>query len=229
MIEVSRLQNQTRFLEVAEERRRLARDLHDSVTQTLFSLSMTLDGLLNEYQNLPAPALDRLDFIRNQAAAARKQMRAMIHDLRPLDLGKQSLDEAIRAHTLDIKRATDISVDLNISQDTSMIPTPIQYNLERITQETLSNVARHAKATEVKVSLVVDQYEVKLEVFDNGIGFSQSQDKKDTSFGLMSIRERVEVMGGNVIIDSHPGRGTHVTVLVPLRKHILEDKIARDK
>ncbi len=222
LIEVARLTNQTRFLAIAEERRRLARELHDSVTQTLFSLSMALDGALGEYKDFPPPVSERLQFVSEQALDARAQMRAMIDDLRPLDLRGKTLDEGIKAHVKRLRRSTDLQVESHITGDIAEIPTPIQYNLDRIVQEAFSNVIRHSKAKNVEISISISEESALLIIADNGIGFEKSSDGGNSSFGLISISERAEIMGGKVAIRSEPGKGTQVQVEIPLHKDMVE-------
>jgi signal transduction histidine kinase len=212
LIENARLQSQARYVLIAEERHRLARELHDSVTQSVFSLSLAAEGLRATLP--PAPALD---FLIAQADQVRQEMRGLINELRPIDLGSQMLDEAIRDHAASLQRATGLVVTTQIEGEIHDIPLTIQHNLNRILQEALSNVTRHARATQVDVSLVARERAVTLSVQDNGQGFDVTGKKAEQlgSMGLISMQERAEILGGELTIASARGAGTQIKARIP--------------
>ena len=219
LIENARLQSQARYVVIAEERHRLARELHDSVTQSVFSLSLAAEGLKATIQSTPA-----LDFLIAQADRVRQEMRGLINELRPIDLGSQMLDEAIQNHAASLQRATGLQVGTQIKGNVHEIPLTIQHNLNRILQEALSNVTRHAHATQVTVSLIVDERSVTLSVRDNGQGFDvpDKQQEHLGSMGLISMQERAEILGGKLRITSTRGMGAEVEAYIPFSRTTTE-------
>lgn len=219
LIENIRLRNQERSLLVTEERNRIARELHDSVTQTLFSQSMIAEGLklkLDKVQ-IPEGADGALDMLIQQSLKIRSDLRAMIQELRPLTPDTTDLEEVIRSHVGRVERTTKIKISINIEAKTQDIPVGIQQNLDRITQEALSNIARHSQATQANINIAIDENILKLIITDNGIGFTpQKTLHLNTSFGLMNIRERAELMGGTFSIESAHDEGTNVSISIPL-------------
>ena len=201
-----------------EERQRLARELHDSVTQSLYSLT-----LLSEASRRTAQQGDLEKVIGNiarlgeTAQQALKEMRLLVYELRPLALEQAGLAEALQ-HRLDAveKRAgieTQLSVDLNTELTTS-----VEHGLYRIAQETLNNSLKHAEASAVSVRLRSSDGIVEMEIQDNGKGFVLEQTEHQGGLGLTSIRERTEALGGEVSITSKSAEGTCVQIRLPLNK-----------
>ncbi len=219
LIENARLQGQARYIVIAEERQRLARELHDSVTQSIFSLSLAAEGL-----KATLPPTPTLDFLIAQADRIRQEMRGLIIELRPIDLGTQTLDEAIQNHAASLQRATGLTVDTQIQGNVHDIPMAIQHNLNRILQEALSNVTRHAQANHITVALIVEQSTVTLTVRDNGRGFDvpDKQPAQLGSMGLISMQERAEILGGKLKIISTRGQGAEVYACIPFHSAIPE-------
>ena len=150
------------------------------------------------------------------AQQALKEMRLLVYELRPLALEHAGLAEALQ-HRLDAveKRAgvdAQLRVDLNVD-----LPTEVENTLYRVAQETLNNSLKHAEATKVFLSLRSQEGEVELEISDNGRGFDVDDIQNQGGLGLVSIRERVEALGGIWYIASKPGKGTRVSVVVPLK------------
>ena len=216
IMEISKLQSQSRFLVVANERRRLARELHDSVTQTLYSMSLAIDSLDMEALGVPPKAQDTLEFVKQQSVRTRKDMRALINELRPYDLGRQDLEDAIKAHLDSIKHTTDIRTEVEIQGWIEQIPGPIQYNLDRIIQEAISNIVQHSKTEDMKISLQVEKEHLQLMIEDHGIGFDQESSPREDSLGLLTMKERSDIMGGALQIYTQKGEGVKIIVGVPL-------------
>lgn len=218
LIENSRLRNQSRTLSIMEERRRLASELHDSVTQSLFSLCLAAEGL-KAVVTAPNPAaLHALGLLLAQAEAIKRELRTLINELRPVDLNQGGLDMALRAHADSLQSTANILVALMLHGDVSDLPWRVQQNLNRITQEALSNIARHSQAAHVEIELRAESDVVCLTIRDDGCGFDPQQVAlADTaSLGLVSMRERAEMMGGALIVRSAPGAGTVITVKIPV-------------
>jgi signal transduction histidine kinase len=218
MIENARLQSQARFLLIADERRNMARELHDSVTQTIFGVSLVAEGLLTQLGELPPDAQQALEFLIEQSLKARQELRQMINELRPFELGSEGLVEALENHVRSFKRATHVKVQLDIDEQIETLPLPIQHNLDRIVQEAISNIMRHAQASQVAISLRFNDNTLSLHIQDDGQGFDAEsvQHRHPGPFGLISIRERAEIMGGHFTLNSQAAEGTSVDVTIPL-------------
>ncbi len=221
LIENAQFQSQTRMLSTIEERRRLASELHDSVTQSLFTLSLAVEGLKAQLgDNLTKEQEEVLDLVLHQTRTVQNEMRTLIDELRPVDLDEKGLQGALRQHAQSLRRSTDIDVELTISGNLRRLPLNVQRNLNRIAQEALSNVGRHSGATRAEIELVVGENVVELTVRDNGHGFDSQAVafSESRSLGLTSMRERAEMMGGALLVRSTPGAGTSITARIPLLK-----------
>jgi PAS domain S-box-containing protein len=199
-----------------EERQRLARELHDSVTQSLYSLT-----LLAEASRRTAAAGDVEKVVGNiarlgeTAQQALKEMRLLVYELRPLALEQSGLAEALQ-HRLDAveKRAgVEARFRVNLEEE---LPAHIENGLYRIAQEALNNSLKHAEATTVSITLQTQDGHVQLEIVDNGKGFHMEALQDHGGLGMVSMRERVESMRGEYSITSRPGDGTRVWINVPL-------------
>jgi len=217
-IENARLYEQGRALAATEERQRLARELHDSVTQTLYSLT-----LLAEASRRTAQGGDMDKVVANiarlgeTAQQALKEMRLLVYELRPMALEQTGLAEALQ-HRLDAveKRAgveSQLHVDLNLE-----LPADVENSLYRIAQEALNNSLKHAEATSVTVKLRTADGNVELEIADNGKGFEKESVDDKGGMGLGNIKERSEALGGQWSITSQPNEGTRVWIRVPVIK-----------
>ncbi|MFP3854094.1 MAG: ATP-binding protein [Anaerolineales bacterium] len=213
LIENAQLQRRTRDLVMMEERRRLASELHDSVTQSLFSVSLAAEGLRASMEN-SEPALDLLT---QQVEQVQREMRALIHELRPLDDDGMDIELVLKRHLEGLQRLNQVEAEMSIHGDTRRIPDHVQRHISRIVQEALSNVSRHAQADKVWLNLEVLDSGVELQIEDNGRGFDPGTAAKSThSLGLLSMRERAELLGGALMIRSKPGDGTQLTLRLPL-------------
>ena len=219
LIENWHLQNEVRKLTIMDERRRLASELHDSVTQSLFTLSLTARGLKSSLGHAPGANQQALDLLIDQTRVIQGEMRTLINELRPIDLEADDLDQALRQHVQSIRRATSIDVKLSVQGSVRRIPKPVQQNLNRIAQEALSNVARHASASVASLCLEVTDQVAILTISDNGIGFDPrvASLRQAGSLGLISMRERAEMLGGALLVRSHPGEDTVITAQIPLQ------------
>src|SRR5690625_120447 len=173
-----------------EERQRLARDLHDSVSQQLFALTMLAEAAINQFDQNPEQAKRQLQEVAKAGLAAQTEMRALLLHLRPVHLSGDSLQEGIEKLIEEIKQHTPLHVELSIPQDLSL-PEAVEEHMFRIIQEALSNVLRHAEASDVSIHVSERIHELFLHIRDNGKGFDEAEfsDKK-TSYGLHTMRER---------------------------------------
>jgi len=207
----ARLTDQVHALAVVEERNRLARELHDSVKQHLFSLAMTASGIRARFdtlQDVPADLAEMVHEVETTAQAAQREMTRLIKDLRPGSLQDQGLGAALNDYTLLFGAREHILVYLEVQGNDALLPPPVAEALYRVAQEALHNVARHARATRADVNLRCIPEQVSLTIEDNGVGFDTSQAHE--GLGLVSMQERVMDIGGVLAIESQPGIGTTV-------------------
>jgi len=219
-----RLRSMAARLAEAEEadRRLVVRDLHDQVGQNLSALNLALSALREEARALPSEAAtlfrrridDALDLVRETAERARDIMA----DLRPPVLDDYGLMAALRWHAEGLQRRTSLSVTLRGKEPEPRLPAPVEIALFRIAQEALLNVAMHAETNEAWVTLETDERIARLTVADAGVGFDPSrvtEPDERRGWGIVSIEERAEAVGGHCRVESQPGQGTRVTVEVP--------------
>jgi len=213
----ARLTDQVRALAVVEERNRLARELHDSVKQHLFSLAMTASAIRARFDTLP-DVPDELDEmvreVETTAQAAQREMTRLIKDLRPGSLQEQGLANALNDYTLLFGAREHLLIYLEVQGNDALLPPSVSESLYRVTQEALHNVARHARATRVDVRLRCIPEHVALTIRDNGIGFDTSQPRR--GLGLANMEERMMTVGGALSVVSQIGIGTTVLAEVAL-------------
>jgi signal transduction histidine kinase len=216
-IENARLYDRSRELAILEERTRLARELHDSVTQSLFSVHCQAGAVATYLARDPARAEKELDELRSTAHEALQGMRALIFDLRPVSLKEAGLAVALRDHVEQLRRTGGPELVFRESCECSL-PLRVEENLFRIAQEALRNAVRHARAEQIEVSLHTDGECVELNVVDDGRGFDPQTLAADDRrcFGLIGLRERVKLLDGSLDIASRPGQGTKLRVRLPI-------------
>ncbi|MBP7691305.1 MAG: PAS domain S-box protein [Anaerolineales bacterium] len=198
-----------------EERQRLARELHDSVTQSLYSLTLLAEA---GRRTAAAGDLDKtggfIARLGETAQQALKEMRLLVFELRPLALETEGLVEALQ-HRLDaVEKRAGLQAHLRAG-NLPDLSAAVEHGLYRIAQEALNNALKHAAATVVTVTLSAAAGRVALEIADNGRGFEAAALPDGGGLGLVSIRERAETLGGQALITSQPGAGTRVKVSVP--------------
>jgi signal transduction histidine kinase len=199
-----------------EERRRIAREIHDDLGQNLLALRIEADMLLARTGERHPRLNARVQATVNQIDATIRSVRQIINDLRPnvLDLG---LNAAVDWQIAEFRRRTGIQCELKESHQDIQISDHCATAMFRILQESLSNILRHAQATRVQVALQVEHDWIWMSVGDNGIGLSPTGRHKPGSFGLVGIEERVNILGGTFEIHSAPDAGTTIHVAVPMR------------
>ena len=215
-IENARLFETGQQLAVPEERNRLARELHDSVTQELFSMTMIAGALPALMERKPELAKERVERLHELARGALAEMRALLFALRPAALAEEGLVSALSKHAAAIQSREGIAVHLDI-EGAGRLPQPCEEALYRVFQEALNNVVKHARAANVWVRLALGRGETSLSVRDDGVGLPASPEPNaPQTMGLASMRERVAALGGVFSIVSAPGAGTTVEVTVPI-------------
>jgi PAS domain S-box-containing protein len=210
-IENSRLRDEVREAATIAERERLARDLHDAVTQTLFSASLIAETLPRIWERDPERAEEGLEELRQLTQGALAEMRTLLLELRPASLTEKPLGEILGHLTQAVTSRSRIPVTLSV-EGHSLLPAEQQISLYRIAQEALNNVAKHAAATEAFVRLSCESRQVELSIRDNGRGFD-AQEALPDQLGLSIMQERAETIGAALTIDSDASQGTTVTVV----------------
>ncbi|MBO0477895.1 sensor histidine kinase [Vagococcus sp. DIV0080] len=200
---------------IKEERQRLARELHDSVSQQLFAATMMLSALNEGVSELDVPEVveKQVQMITNIINTSQSEMRALLLHLRPINLESKSLKQGIEMLLNELQ--TKINIELIWDVEDVKLPSSVEDNLFRIVQELLSNTLRHAKANSLEVYLKKIDKTVLLRVVDDGKGFNMD-DKKVGSYGLNNMKERASGMGGTCRIVSFVGQGTSIEIKVPV-------------
>lgn len=198
-----------------EERHRLARELHDSVSQQLFAAMMMMSALNEQSQHSEElePYKKQLAMVADIINAAQSEMRALLLHLRPISLEGKSLRQGIEQLLKELQ--TKIQIQLKWDVQDICVSASIEDQLFRVVQELLSNTLRHAKANELEVYLKIVGQNILLRVIDDGVGF-ESKDEHAGSYGLRNIRERIAGVGGSTKIISFKGQGTSIEIKVPV-------------
>jgi two-component system nitrate/nitrite sensor histidine kinase NarX len=209
-VENARLYEQAETTAVLTERNRLARDLHDSVTQTLFSASLIAEVLPRLWEKNPAEGKRRLQELRELSRGALAEMRTLLLELRPTALANSPLPDLLRQLAESVTGRARVPVSLAV-QGEGDLPPDVKAAFYRIAQEALNNIAKHARASEALVNLRCRPEEVWLQIRDNGRGFDPAAVSPD-HLGLGIMHERAEAVGATLKIESQRGQGTEVTV-----------------
>jgi signal transduction histidine kinase len=215
-IENARLYQRAQEAAVLEERSRLARDLHDSVSQQLFSMTLTAQAARVQIEKNPARTAAQLERLQETAAAALAEMRALIFQLRPPGLSELGLIAALQQHVAALGRREGLTVQLEVSGE-ERYARGVEQAIYRIMQEALNNVVKHAGACNVAIALDLQPDRTTLRVADDGAGFDLAvlEPSNGRHLGLISMRERAAEIGGSLDLHSCPGQGTEVVVVVP--------------
>jgi len=212
-IENARLYRRSRALAVLEERNRLARELHDSVTQSLYGLVVYAGAGRQVIESGEADlAKGHLARIEQAAQQALKEMRLLVYELRPPALEEDGLVGALRQRLEAVEGRTGVTVDLQVHGVVDL-PAQVEEGLFRIAHEALNNVLKHAAAASVTVQIQVDDRGIELTVVDDGVGFDDAGDTG--GLGLTSMSERAQGLDATLTIQSGPGEGTKVNVRKP--------------
>ena len=225
-VENAKLFTQTRQLAIVDERNRLARDLHDSVTQSIYSLTLLSEAGQRMIKigdlNQAADNQSRLGEIAQQAL---QEMRLLVYELRPQVLKSEGLFGALEHRLAAVERRAGINARLHVVQEIEL-PKKFEEEFFHISMEALNNILKHAGATEVIVSLSSEHETLLMKIEDNGKGFDPELAKNQGGIGISSMIERAENIGGSISIQSEVGGGTIICVRAPLDGHqttIIED------
>jgi signal transduction histidine kinase len=212
-VENARLYGEAQGKAALEERQRLARELHDSVSQALFGIALGASAARRRLTLDPAKVGESLDYVMTLADAALTEMRALIFELRPETLEKDGLVAALTRHAAATQARHEILVETSLCEEPDL-PLATKEALYRIAQEAMHNAVKHARATRIDLVLTRKPGRFHLEVRDDGAGFDAGRDYAG-HFGLHSMRERMAAIGGTTEIKSAPGKGTRIRAMAP--------------
>jgi signal transduction histidine kinase len=202
-------------LAVIEERNRLAREMHDTLGHRLTVAAVQLEGAQRLCSQDPDRAANMVGTVREQVKEALTELRGTVATLRaPVEVDL-ALRSSLRRLAQAFEEATGLPVNLTLPEEISQIPREQRLALYRGGQEALTNVQRHAGASQVWLTLMDQDEQVVLLVSDDGVGFP-GEPAKETSFGLRGLKERVEQLGGNMVLDDRPGGGAQLRLSLPL-------------
>ncbi|HZA45355.1 MAG TPA: PAS domain-containing protein [Rubrobacter sp.] len=213
-VENAHLFAETRGKAVLEERQRLARELHDSVSQALYGIALGAKSAREWLDDDPGEVAEPLDYVLSLAEAGITEMRALIFELRPESLESEGVVAALekQAATLEARHKIEVEVDLCDEPDA---PLETKEALYRIAQEALHNIVKHARASNVLLKMQSDFEQMTLEISDDGIGFD-AKGAFPGHLGLRSMRERASRLGGMLKVESAPDKGTRICTRVPI-------------
>jgi signal transduction histidine kinase len=205
-------------LAVAHERNRLARDLHDTLAHSLAGLVVQLEAIDTLTRSEPDPELARTEIgkARRAAKAGLEEARHAIRDLRMNPVEDMGLARALERTAVDFGERAGVKVDVHVSDPRVAIPSDTATAIWRIAQEALINVERHAGARRVSLTLVQDDGRLMLDISDDGRGFDEASIDGER-FGLTGMRERADMIGAELRVESGEGRGTQVVMVLPLQ------------
>ncbi|HWA88244.1 MAG TPA: histidine kinase [Opitutus sp.] len=206
------------FKAVLAERTRLARDLHDTLEQTLTGIALQLDATAKLFARDPGSSHRHLELARNWLRQSQVELRRSIWDLRSRELEQFDLANALRQSAEHLVTGTDIQLEFATRGDKRPLSEVVEENVLRIGQEALTNIAKHARATRIGLALDFGRDALALRIEDNGIGFDHAPTPApgDNHFGLLGMSERAKRLAARLAIESAPGRGTVVALEVPL-------------
>jgi len=213
-IENAQLYEQAQQLAVVEERQRLARELHDSVTQTLYSVTLYAQAAhMAMSAGKQDEAIENLDELRNMAREAMTDMRLLIFELHPPRLEEEGLAAALQGRLASVETRTGLQTELHVEEERRLLLS-VEEELYWIAQEALNNVVKHAQAKKVTVRLQYDDETACLAVSDDGIGFEPAEARQSGGMGFRGMAERAERINGKLEVESAPGQGTMLRVTV---------------
>ena len=227
-LEVQQLGSKPQFLGtetkeqvIQEERRRIARELHDSVSQQLFAAMMMISALNERADKFDEKEQKQLKMIEHVLSQAQSEMRALLLHLRPISLESKSLKSGIEGLLIELQTKVQMKIHWDIED--VKLPEGVEDHLFRIAQELLSNTLRHSHATTLEVYLRQLDSTVLCKIEDNGVGFN-SEEILPGSYGINNMKERVQGLGGQVRIVSFPNQGTTIEIKIPLSRHMEDEQ-----
>jgi signal transduction histidine kinase len=213
-LETERLSREVETLATELERTRIAREIHDSLGHTLTSLNIQLDIARKLNERDPQKSTDALELAKQLASQSLTDVRMAIQSIR--ESADFNFENAVQGLVDDVKQSQSVDVELKL--DVENLPSSVGFQLFRVIQECLTNVMKHANASQVKIELEQNGEKLRLNVSDNGCGMPT--DEQHSGFGIRGMRERIESMNGTVAISAQPNQGTHINVSIPVRHEV---------
>lgn len=201
-----------------EERRRVARDIHDGPAQSVANLVLQVEYCQKLLEVEPSRVKEELDVLKSIAKANLENIRKIIFALRPMDLDDLGLVPAVKRYLSEFESTSGLAVAVKIIGSERRYSQALEVAIFRIIQEALNNVVKHAKASHVVVVLETQSNSICAVVRDDGIGFDVGGEVKENSFGLRGMKERIDLLEGEFTVNSMPGEGTEVFVKVPVKE-----------
>jgi len=199
-----------------KERKRIARDLHDDVAQSLATLSLELQSIIRSRERLSKKTSQRLERLKTEIENTVKHVRQFSHELRPEILDQLGLFPAVQYLTTELNKGGKIYANLEVTGSKRRLAVETELALFRIIQEALRNVIRHAEATEVQIKVEFGESKIRIAVTDNGKGFNVPTNivefAREGKLGLIGMEEWASMVGGNLTINSQPDEGSRVII-----------------
>lgn len=212
--------DRARQLAIEQERNRIARDMHDTIAQSLFGIAFSLDACQEMLPYNVEQVKAELGELVQTANQVRNQVRRSIFDLWPTHLTLEQFQADLQSYATQCEQTRPFHVDFQSSGDFERLPSAMRRNLYRITQEAVANAIHHAGVDSARVTIDVAPQEVSLHIQDQGKGFDPkkalARSYNREHFGLHGIQERIHGMGGNCQFQSRPGEGTQILIKIPL-------------
>ncbi len=203
---------------VEEERRRISRELHDRVLQLLTTIQLRSELCYTELMRKPEELERELKTIAETAHKAATEIRSLLLEKRPAaHLAAGTLERRLKEEMDIFRSRTGLKLDLECAIGAHDLPYETEQQLYFALREGLINAIRHSRATELNLSLIQDETTCQVSLIDNGVGFNISTAEGSGGFGLKGMRERIEKVGGQLSIETAPGKGTRLSMAVPLR------------
>jgi len=213
-IDNARLYEQARHLAVLEERQRLSRELHDSVTQSLYGISLYTQAAAGKISNEQFDqARQYLEDIQNTAQESLADMRLLIYELRPPILEKEGLVAALHNRLIAVEGRAKIKSSI-MSNLTERLPPSLEEGLYQLAREALNNIIKHAHAENVQIRIQKEAKSISMEISDDGIGFDPKTASREGCLGLINMQEQAQSQGWQLTIDSNPGNGASISIKV---------------
>jgi signal transduction histidine kinase len=214
-----------------DERKRIARELHDETSQAITSLTLSLQAII-ELMEMKGTAdtdlMDRLKATHAHTVHTGSEIVKLMKELRPTLLDELGMPTAIHRYAKDTLQARGINITTEFTGTDQRFPTEIEVTLFRVAQGLIGNIMKHAEAKNTSIKLECNDYKCVLQIIDDGKGFDVSKltrvDPSGRGAGLFTIKERVKLVGGHCKVNSRPGQGTKVTVNIPLPRDTTDEE-----
>ncbi len=211
------LQSAVAAAAVQEERRRISRELHDRVLQLLTTIQLRSELCLNELISKPEQLERELKTIAEAAHKAATEIRSLLLEKQVVHLAAGSLERRLKDEMEIFRARTGLKLEFECAIDAHDLPYEVEQELYFALREGIINAIRHSRASELNLSLTQNQTTCCVDLRDNGVGFDKSSAVGGGGFGLKGMRERIEKVGGHLAIETAPGKGTCISIEVPLR------------